>query len=66
MLLNDVNYSYNFVRFYLDDDNTIAVAVDLNIKPTRESMDIVTESISDLVILLNAAWPNLAPFVPAA
>ena len=64
-LINQMNSQYYYVRFYLEDDNSIALAIDMTGKPTAECIDAIIEGMTRLVVILNDAWPNFTPYLPA-
>lgn len=60
--LNEQNSSYNFVRFYADDDDTVTASLDIIVRPSEDIGDIIIESLVRIVRIMDKVYPELAGF----
>lgn len=61
--VNELNYSYKYVRFYVDEsDNTVTCAMNIILQDTGDAGDIVLEGLLRMASILKVAYPALKPY----
>ena len=61
--VNELNYSYKYVRFYIDDsDNTVTCVMNLILHDNEAAGDIVLEGLMRVASILKVAYPTLGVY----
>ena len=62
-VVNDLNYSYKYTRFYVDEtDNTVTCALTLILHDDNDAGDIVLEGLLRMASILKNAYPMLVEY----
>lgn len=61
--VNELNYSYKYVRFYVDEtDNTVTCAMNMILHDNTDAGDIVLEGLLRIASILKVAYPSLSVY----
>lgn len=61
--VNNLNYSYKYVRFYVDEsDNTVTCAMNIILQDQDDAGDIVLEGLLRIASILKVAYPHLVEY----
>ena len=59
---DELNYSYRYVCFYMEGDNTVTMSMDFIVRPDGNAGDIVLDGLLTSLAVLEYAYPNLEPY----
>lgn len=62
-VVNELNYSYKYVRFYVDEsNNTVTCAMNIILQDAGDTGNIVLEGLLRMANILKVAYPKLAVY----